>query len=96
MQRNKDICEYISAFRILSKYPQKRYLNGRCLGFALLLQEKFGGQIMYMPDEYHFILSHEGKLYDVRGNVTSYFADKRKINISEVPEKIMKQYAKTL
>lgn len=50
---------------------------GLCYWFAFILQERFGGNMMYEPIENHFVQDIGGRLYDVRGDVTDQYSTGR-------------------
>jgi len=55
------------------------FLSGYCYYFALILQSRFGGEILYDPVEGHFVTAiydtyhNEYRLYDIRGEVTDKY-----------------------
>ena len=49
------------------------FLNGCCYWFAFILQERFGGNMMYEPVENHFVQEIGRRLYDVSGDVTEEY-----------------------
>ena len=54
---------------IKRRFPQDcNWLNGNCFYFALILQERFGGEIYYDPIEGHFFCKIKNKFYDWRGS----------------------------
>lgn len=58
------------------------FLNGFCYYFSIILQERFGGEILYDPEEGHFLLLYKNNLYDIRGCVS---------HIYEIPSLYTKQ-----
>lgn len=52
---------------------QGMFLNGMCYYFALILRERFGGEICYAPIDNHFIARIDGRLYDASGDVTDLY-----------------------
>lgn len=49
------------------------FLYGCCYWFAFILQERFGGTMMYEPTENHFVQEIGGRLYDASGDVTEKY-----------------------
>ena len=67
MSANREtVLDFISNFRD----TQETFLNGCCFWFAFILQERFGGTMMYLPVENHFVQAIGKRLYDVSGDVT--------------------------
>lgn len=64
---------YIS--KILDDTKKSRYyfLHGGCFEFAKMLQSYLGGSLRYLVVESHCVLSLDGKLFDVTGNVTNTY-----------------------
>ena len=44
-----------------------KWTDGNCYYFALMLKERFGGEIYYVPIEGHFVCKIGEKYYDFRG-----------------------------
>ena len=63
----------IADLRCFLPRPYTYYLEGGCLFFAKKLQAITGGNLRYLKNESHVVLEKDGKLYDVRGNVTSIY-----------------------
>lgn len=70
-------------------------LHGNCLIFANLLKELVGGEIIYIPNEFHFVLRNKGKLYDIRGNVTNLYIDEHLAEYEDIPTKILNQFLRS-
>jgi hypothetical protein len=49
------------------------FTNGMCYWFAVLLRERFGGDILYNMAVGHFVCDIDGELYDVTGDVTEQY-----------------------
>ena len=49
----------------------KTFTSGFCYYFAIILRERFGGEVVYDPIEGHFLLLLEGLLYDITGEATA-------------------------
>lgn len=67
-----DILHFISKF----SGSEHTFLNGCCYWFAFILHTRFGGKIAYEPIEGHFVTEINGRLYDVRGDITDSYKDK--------------------
>ena len=53
-------------------------LNGFCYWFAYMLAGRFvGAEIYYEPIDGHFITEIDGRLYDIRGDVTDLYPPPR-------------------
>lgn len=70
-----EILAFIANFREATD----TFLNGGCYWFAQMLSVRFGGDTLYDPVVGHFIQRIDGRLYDVRGDVTPQFGDKELI-----------------
>lgn len=53
----------------------KTFTEGCCYYFALILKERFGGDIMYDEVDNHFACLIGSKVYDVTGEVIGNFID---------------------
>ena len=69
----KVILDFINNF----KNAQETFLNGCCFWFAFILQERFGGTMMYEPVENHYVQEIGGRLYDVSGDVTERYGSSK-------------------
>lgn len=79
LHRDMDIIDWIESYKAKIKQPVNVYLNGKCLVFAKAVKEAFQeAEIYYLPDEIHFVCKLNGKLYDIRGNVTKIYKDSKK------------------
>lgn len=72
---NDDIVGFIERFKKYdtSNVLETTFLNGYCYYFSIILQERFGGEILYDPVEGHFLLLYKNNLYDIRGNVSHLY-----------------------
>lgn len=43
------------------------FMNGNCYYFAIILKERFNGEIYYLPIQNHFICKIENEYYDIMG-----------------------------
>lgn len=70
--------EFIHKFKFkYSKELEIVFTSGNCYYFAMILKERFNGEIYYLPIENHFICKIENKYYDIKG----------KIEVNETPYK---------
>jgi len=77
---DNEVLEFIEKFK---QYEQgdvlhRTFTNGYCYYFAIILQERFGGEILYDPIEGHFVTrildDYFGiHLYDITGEVTNKY-----------------------
>lgn len=51
------------------------FTNGMCYWFAVILLERFGGEILYTQVPGHFVCKVDDILYDVTGDVTEQYMD---------------------
>lgn len=72
--KNK-ILKYIDAFKSYDKNNilVNTFTKGYCYQFALILQERFGGTILYDPVEGHFVTLIDDCLFDITGDVTDKY-----------------------
>lgn len=61
------------------KNAQITFLNGCCYWFCYILNARFGGETYYEPIEGHFIQMINGDFFDVRGEVTHLYQDKKSL-----------------
>ena len=66
-----------------TKKSVKYYLNGGCYVFAKEMKAVLGGNILYLLDDFHFVLNIGKKLYDASGNVTKKYKNSRHISEEE-------------
>ena len=66
-----EILDFIRNF----KGAEEPFLTGCCYWFAFILQERFGGQMLYFQSPGHFVQKIDGRLYDVTGDVTENFTN---------------------
>lgn len=61
--------------QFISYFNESRnlFLNGMCYYFALILKERFGGEICYSPVDNHFFSRIGNRLYDASGDVTDIY-----------------------
>ena len=75
--------DYISKILIDTNKTAYYYLNGGCYIFASKLKQLLGGDILYLVNEYHFVLRLNNKLYDASGNVTNTYKASKFISESD-------------
>ena len=70
-----EILKFITDFRRFDKDNTiiKTFTEGYCYYFAIILQERFGGQILYDPIAGHFITFINNKYYDITGDITEIY-----------------------
>jgi len=67
-----EVMQFINYFKKdYSKELEDMFINGWCYWFALILKERFDGEILYVPVYVHFITRIDGKCYDIKGLVIS-------------------------
>lgn len=65
------ITAFINNFKSLHvREIEDAFMCGNCYWFAHILTSRFGGNIMYMPVDNHFISKIDGRYFDVRGDIT--------------------------
>lgn len=78
------IQEYIEDFRSTHDNAVYEYTHGKCMTFALLLENKFGGELIYLPLQAHFVLYLNGKMWDITGNVSKVYAKEKRVKLEDV------------
>lgn len=78
MNKTKEVLAFIKLFRDM--HPEElcdTFLHGFCYYFAVMLKNRFGGEIYYNPDQVHFATLINGHFFDIRGMITdgSYWYD---------------------
>lgn len=61
-----DILDFIQQFKEY-KSVEDAFRYGHCYYFALILQQRFGGEIFYDPINGHFLFGVDGEYYDITG-----------------------------
>ncbi len=80
----KQIHKFIEDFSNIS--GKEPYLCGLCYWFAFILKNNYGGRIVYLPVEGHFVLSKYNKfilqqeLWDITGNVTGKYINSTQVD----------------
>ena len=78
------IIKFISKFKSYNpEAVEYIFTNGFCYYFSIILQERFGGEILYDQIEGHFLLLYKDNLYDIKGNVTNLYNISKLINKDE-------------
>lgn len=62
------------------------FTNGMCYWFAVILLERFGGDILYDMEIGHFVCDVGGRLYDVTGDVTERIGNSSLVCWDFLPE----------
>ena len=69
-----EVVHFIHQFKSSSQAViEKLFLDGYCYYFAVILQERFGGEILYDTIDGHFVTLIRGGLYDIRGCVSNHY-----------------------
>ena len=66
------VCSFINELKSFNSI-EDTFLNGFCYYFALMLQCRFGGEILYAPIVGHFVTRIGDRYYDVTGDVTDIY-----------------------
>lgn len=71
-QPKKDILFTIEDFKSFDEHHvmESTFLNGYCYDFAYMLQRTYGGDIVFIKKDCHFVLRIDGKYYDITGEVS--------------------------
>lgn len=64
----------------------KTFTTGYCYYFALILNHRFGGNILYCCEEGHFITKIGNYMYDITGNVTNKYKNSKLLTEKEWKE----------
>lgn len=70
------VLDFIAGIRAFDRHGdiQELFTDGYCYWFAFLLEGRFpGAQMMYEPVEGHFVTAYQGRIYDIRGDVTDLY-----------------------
>lgn len=61
---------FIDKFKFChAKELEEVFTKGNCYYFAVILKDRFDGDIYYLPIDNHFICKIEDKYYDITGKV---------------------------
>ena len=73
----EEILEFINKFKQYEKDSilVKTFTEGFCYYFALILKERFDGEIVYIKEFDHFVLKKDEFLFDITGNVSKKYKD---------------------
>lgn len=63
----KTVEKFIKNFTQFGKQVRECFTQGNCYYFALILKDRFNGDIMYNEIEGHFACRIKRKLYDITG-----------------------------
>lgn len=83
--KREKILFFINDFK---KYEKEEVLfntftKGYCYYFALILNTRFGGHILYDEKEGHFVTKIGNYIYDVRGDITNFYKNVSLLNEEE-------------
>ena len=86
MSTNDQIVKFIAELVTCGSNPNPEviidiFMNGYCYYFAVILYNRFSDipdkEIMYEPVEGHFVIRIYSEYYDIRGNVTVLYGEKK-------------------
>lgn len=66
MMTDQEVLDFIKGFKEVKDF----FLFGYCYWFAVILEQRFMGQICYMPIKNHFIVRIHNEYYDASGKIT--------------------------
>jgi len=89
-----EVLQYIQQLKDISGYknPQYVFTHGKCGIFAKKLWDRFGGNILCIPEYHHFVLYLDGKMYDATGNVTKKYSGMRSFMFDNMTVKQLAGY----
>lgn len=59
------------------------FTKGYCYYFCLILNTRFGGNILYDEKEGHFVTKIGNYIYDIRGDITNFYKNVSLLNEEE-------------
>lgn len=59
------------------------FTKGYCYYFCLILNTRFGGNILYDENEGHFVTKIGNYIYDIRGDITNFYKNVSLLNEEE-------------
>lgn len=63
-----EVLEFIEKFKFHEpKIIEYLFMNGNCYYFAVILKDKFNGEIYYLPIANHFVCKIDNDFYDITG-----------------------------
>lgn len=77
---------FINEFKKIDKKDNvlvKTFTLGYCYYFALILNHRFGGKILYDIQEGHFVTKIGRYIYEITGDVTEKYKDKKLLEEKE-------------
>lgn len=84
MELHDKVLQFIGHFN----GSEEVFLHGCCYWFAEILEQRFfvdaKAAIKYEPVEGHFMTEIDGRLYDIRGDVTDMYGDKELYDLDEM------------
>lgn len=81
MYMSDQILFFISLIRDSVPNAVEVYTQGNCGVFALILLDRFGGEIYY--NNSHCVLHYNGSFYDITGDVTNEYREANMIPLTE-------------
>lgn len=82
----EEIVEFITKFQN-GEEVKRLFSNGQCYWFSTILNERFRGDIMYLPVSNHFVFRpfRRVSLFDIEGDVTDLYSDEPIYRWEEYP-----------
>ena len=66
----KEVLKFIQRFKFeAASALETVFTEGNCYYFAIILHDRFGGEIYYLPIDNHFICKIRNSFYDIKGLV---------------------------
>ena len=89
----QEILGFINKFKQYERNTvlEKTFTQGFCYYFAVILNERFDGEIVYIKDIEHFVFKKDEMLFDITGNVTKKYQDMKIIQNWKENKTIIKQ-----
>ena len=86
-----EVERFINKFKFLEpSVAEDLFLYGDCYYFAVILQERFkhiyNVIIKYLEIDNHFVTEINGRLYDIRGDITDIVEKKQLMNWDDMEE----------
>lgn len=65
---NNEVLKFIKDLKkVAPREIEELFSLGYCYWFAVILSQRFSGEICYLPIENHFITRIDGRYYDIKG-----------------------------
>ena len=70
MEKHQEILSFIARFKDPDpKALEYTFLNQNCYWFAVILKQRFGGNVEYLPITGHFVCKIGNRHYDITGEI---------------------------